>query len=875
MTNRKPIKLKYLNSRPTYYLLAFIFPILIMGLILYVTQLYPFSDDFATSGDFATQYQPLYFALKEVLTSGDWMGLYWSFQKGLGGAMTSVFGFNSLSPITVGLALTPAAWFVPVYAGLSLIRYGLASMAFFHYLWVRKRSKDDTKPYTSLALLYSVIYGLSGYMVVNHYNPNFLDNLLYFPLLMIGLEKILDGQQSKSYPWVLALMILTQFYIAYMAALAVAIYAIYYLIGSDQTFGQAIDKIVRLVKYSLLGVGLTAFWLMPLFFNLLASKAKADALFSLDFDLLYPIQGLVTKFLPMVNSFEEWGDNGAMPQVYVTGIVILTFIQLFISPSVNRRQKLGVLFLLLVYLISFQVTIVDSIWHMGQRPVGFYFRNAWAFSFAILSLSYTSWQASWGLSLKQALWTLIMPALAVIAYLTIDYYALSDQAFYLGISLWILLIGLLVQASRPWAMVLIALLTLGELGLNTYQAIDSVPYYNSREGIEEKIDLYQAKVIPQLQDPEVFYRADLNLSGLNTNLFAGVRPVGHFTSSIEYSLIDTFGKLGLPSSKAMVNYQSLPLTDALFSVKYSAQPDPLPPYLQDMTSDWIQVGDFNQWNTLYENPYRLGLGFLVSESFINLQLEEDQPILNQDRIMDQLFDSSQSYFQLLMTPSPLTSNLNLDNSVYEVRDQSQPTFLSYSWTDLDPEASYYLQIPKHLTYYLPFADVFLNRTPYELMDRFTSPQLWPVQVSQQGTIELSILSNSVEKYDMSELRLVKFMKNEFQQAILEKQADNLELQKVTNREILASVEVTNPDKQWVFLSIPYNQGWKLEVDGQTILTQPVWQTFTGFELSPGHHDLKFIYRPPGILPGILVSCSSLVILLWMYFTQTKEEELLI
>ena len=70
----------------------------------------PFSQNSVHSGDFLSQYFPLYIGLHKLFWSGDFSGLFWSFSKSLGGAMPSVWGFNSLSPFTFLYDSTHSLW---------------------------------------------------------------------------------------------------------------------------------------------------------------------------------------------------------------------------------------------------------------------------------------------------------------------------------------------------------------------------------------------------------------------------------------------------------------------------------------------------------------------------------------------------------------------------------------------------------------------------------------------------------------------------------------------------------------------------------------------------------------------------------------------
>lgn len=63
------------------------------------------------------------------------------------------------------------------------------------------------------------------------------------------------------------------------------------------------------------------------------------------------------------------------------------------------------------------------------------------------------------------------------------------------------------------------------------------------------------------------------------------------------------------------------------------------------------------------------------------------------------------------------------------------------------------------------------------------------------------------------------------------------------------------NKQVLFLSIPYNDGWKIKDNGNTVKTYKVQGGFIGIVLEPGDHYIELNFTPPGLKIGCI---SSLV-----------------
>ena len=123
-------------------------------------------------------------------------------------------------------------------------------------------------------------YALSGFVVSQQYNPNFLDNLVYIPFILLGIEEVESGKRSVKLPLFLAISLITDFYTGYMMCLFVALYTFYVVFSSDVSLKAAVQRIAKVALFALIGIGLAAFWLLPVFSALLESKASAGSTFA-------------------------------------------------------------------------------------------------------------------------------------------------------------------------------------------------------------------------------------------------------------------------------------------------------------------------------------------------------------------------------------------------------------------------------------------------------------------------------------------------------------------------------------------------------------------------------------------------------------------
>ncbi len=68
------------------------------------------------------------------------------------------------------------------------------------------------------------------------------------------------------------------------------------------------------------------------------------------------------------------------------------------------------------------------------------------------------------------------------------------------------------------------------------------------------------------------------------------------------------------------------------------------------------------------------------------------------------------------------------------------------------------------------------------------------------------------------------------------------------------------DREVLFLSIPYDKGWELLVDGRPHeLLGLLDGSFLGARLTPGTHELILRYTPRGRKAGIILSACGVIL----------------
>ena len=80
------------------------------------------------------------------------------------------------------------------------------------------------------------------------------------------------------------------------------------------------------------------------------------------------------------------------------------------------------------------------------------------------------------------------------------------------------------------------------------------------------------------------------------------------------------------------------------------------------------------------------------------------------------------------------------------------------------------------------------------------------------------------------------------------------------------------DDGYFKLSIPYDKGFEIYVDGEKTPYEVVNKSFIGFDISKGSHNIKIVYTSPLFKEGLVISCIGLVLFVGTVIYYRKREK---
>src|SRR5574344_1732469 len=578
-------------------ILSFIIPILIILFCIAINHFYPFGDKPLLMVDGIKQY-PGYLAIfMDILKNGS--NLFYSFKGLLGFNLFPTliyYVFNITNLISIFFSKENILDF---YTLVIILKFGLCGLTMNYLLEYFHQNKFN--------LIFSSCYALTAYNLFYYNNFMWFDSLIYFPIVILGIEKIIKEKKYLLYVIFLALSILSNFYIGYMICLFSLIYFFYRYYNQNEK-----DKkmIINFFVYSLLTGLLCSFILIPTGLELLNGKAKlftnyTGNYFKWDLDFI----NVFYKF--SIGSYSNGDLDYGSPNIYVSLFVIYNVFLYFFNKKIAKKEKLSSLIILLFFAISISFNLFDYAWQMMQMPIWYPVRYGFIIDLFLIILAAKNF---YNLEIKKKDYIISLSlfiGLMIIGYFTASYFKdslnVTAKLIYLCISIIFLLYYLFMMQNKNLRKYLYLIIGI-ELLTNTFITFKN--YKNTNSVTEFKTDLTESiNTLKKIQD-EGFYRMTYaKQTTRNNGMLVGYNDLNYFSSIRNYQTINFLHNyLGIHTTDDcdLTYYYNNPIINALLDLKYYNTKDNLT-YYTKLNKD------------TYLNEDATSLGFMTSENLDTLK----------------------------------------------------------------------------------------------------------------------------------------------------------------------------------------------------------------------------------------------------------------
>ena len=367
--------MKKLKFKENYiYIFSFIVPIMLMVVIYALIGIYPAGDKTIVNSDMYLQYVGFLGHIKDVL-KGE-ANLFYSFSKSLGGNTVGLFAYYMSSPLNLIIGLFPKAYIADAIVVITLIKIGLSSLTFTIYLIQSFKKKDIN------VIMFSLCYCLMAYNINFQLNIMWLDGVVLLPLVMLGIDKLINENKYKLYVISLFIAIVSNYYIGYMICIFSGLYFIYKLILNNKV---KLIKLGSFIGASILSVALSAFILIPTVLSLSSGKAKFRLFQELP-KLMMSLDEVIAQLF--IGNYSLGQIMGNYPNIYCGVIITVLGILYFLNKNISRKERILSGIFMFVLLLSIFISTLVLIWHGFDYPVGFAYRFSFLISFLGIVLAY-------------------------------------------------------------------------------------------------------------------------------------------------------------------------------------------------------------------------------------------------------------------------------------------------------------------------------------------------------------------------------------------------------------------------------------------------------------------------------------------------------
>ena len=763
----------------------------------------------------------------------------YDFSLGLGkSAVPLVQSFGLCDPLNLLGVFFPKTSLFFLYSLLFFVRLFLCGLSFLIYSKYRKFDE-----FTSI--LGALIYTFSGIpLIFGVQNQAFLSAMIYLPLLCFGIERILACKRPFVFTTFIFLSSISNFQFFLPLALFSILYFLirFFFVIEKENHWQFYRYFLVFAFGLVLGIALGGYALMPHFFSTVAN---------FDTDRLKDVSPLYTplyyfKFLLSLFSLSEFGTTGATgfsPLFLIILIFVLLKNEIVMKP-IKLYLAIGAIFFAFpcfAFLFS-SLQSVSNIWSF-----------AFSFTAAILTARFIpNFYTAEKKIYRVPLLVLIVLSLCALAY---SFFNPEFAAEYTAPFALLLLSSALLAFAYTFkkeTKLLFASIALISLAINANARFfahkaDFMTIEQSKRFAFENAEDFPAEIEAELSSD--FFR--IETSNLENKDFAQ-------TSKYRF-----FGTKNARNENQSISSPEL----SLLSVKYFFEPRKQKIQLPfGFSNHALRTLNYNFLESDYFLPFGFTFKKVVPKSlFQKLNLVQQRSALLDYAVLDdEIFGENYEFknefdfssVQQLETTISSDNGLDYENTRIAVRGDNAKLYMKINasrntekWLYVknlqesgdNDEISIVVNTPERTHTISKTGDILIN-----------------ISCLDENDFVISFVFENGE-YTFDEISVHEFSFNDFGQRIALLKENHLENVKMEKSSISGKISVEK--QELLYLSIPFEPGWKALDNGKEAEILKVNDDFSSILLEKGSHEILLSYETPGLKIGRTVTKIALGIVL--------------
>ena len=660
--------------------------------------------------------------------------------------------------------------------------------------WYVQKRFDLSLP---AAFLLSLSFTFCSWTISNLRNPLWIDCLILLPICAYGCRELIRRRRMIRLVIATALNVMFCWYTAYISILFLCIFVLVefvdYVAEEGFSWKLMLDRALRFAGAIALGLLLSAWTFLPT----ILAMSKGGPVLALGPLLKTSLKSLIRGFLPCM-----WVSNESTPQFYCGIIMMLLAVSLLVNRTVSIKTRIATLVVTIILVASSVLSPLEYIWCGMRVPNGFYSRTAFLLSF------FTLWTAGYALQ------------------------ALKNQPK-------------LRQAYRPVVIMPLLALTAIELFANAHVIWNQL-YVGYSEEANSTYVATATDTITAIQDQTSasFYRIDrtttrVDSAALNEGLALGYNQLSSYSSANNPQAIALLNSLGYSSVGEFSTRYAEPIlaVDALLGVKYAIPENAPAGYVSAKTNQ------ADSTSAVYENPYALSVGVAASSDIQNSTLKSENPFEKQNDLYSTILGREVELYTKIDAAKTANSQ---DAKQWSVTVPAGS--IGYLYINKDANAGSYWPIALTIDQRTINNEAWrFDNNIRQIADASGSPSSHTITMTPaEGYTEMPqndepvfyALNLEVFKQITDELKATEFIPTVFEDG------------KVKG-------EYTAEDEGSLLLSVPYDEGWSVTVNGATTELVPAADKgLSCLNVRKGTNKIEMTYKTPGSSAGLAVSLAT-------------------
>ena len=811
----------------------------------------------------------------------------WDMSLGYGADILSTLNYYAIGdPLNLFYGFVSPKNTETMYNFMILLRMYLAGITFIMYARKMKKRSYGT-------VIGALVYVFSGFCFrLGLRHPFFINPMIYFPLLCLGIEKIYQRERPYVFIFAVCVSAMSNYYFLYMLTIFAVIYAWirFYKYTEENKIKNFFLTILKFGMYYILGIAMAAVILLPSVIGFLGNGRYGNGV---DWKSLIVYPG--KYYLLFIENFIGYGNMGSNTNVGYLPIVGIVVLFTLFSQRMKHKK----------YRAAFIASIIALIFPIfGYAFNGFsYANNRWAFalSFIVALLTAEMYPRLFVMSKRQQIGIgagIIIYTVFCIIVNTSGEEILKNKGIMAACGLiavfYILLLifqRLGYDAQKRTVRVSMAILLLISVGVHGYYRFDPKGYGYTQEFMDQG-QAYQTlkqdniRMLSKVNDPSVYRVHAEGYRYKNYGLINHLNTISGYYSITAKCVTDTikgYDTLGMQyADKYKGVDQRLGLL-SLAGVKYITVA-----HNSQVAKDVSSMGDVpygveklnKKGNiTLYKNKYALPFAYAYDSYMTEQQYEQLNGIGKEQAMLAQIIldqhpadkeiqhneQRNDPDIQTISLPETRISSpkgkkyaditvpvekdketyLYFKNLVYHGKKNGDDNFILTGRKGTKGILVTQNDVQQKIHIQSTFNPYYFGRKDYI------------VKINHQASkakekVRLNFLSPG--EYEFDDISLITVPKKDVLAKLKERKKNSMkQIQYEGNH--FRGVYHAKKD-QILCVTIPYSKGWKATVNGKCAKIYKANGMFMGIVMKKGTQNVKLDYETPGLKIGACISLMA-------------------